>query len=391
MMENSLYPGSIQIEPMKYGNKPSEAQILKSWESGEWVAQEKKDGAWYQLEKTDNGEIYLFGRTVSKKTGEYTEKIANVPHIKSWATYLPNGTTVIGEIYIPGGKSNDVTKIMGCTATNAYTRQFESDAYGGPIHYYIFDCIRYRGKSLLEVPFIDRYEHYLEYELYDCFELGNYIGGYQPLCEYVELAPLYENNFEEHLKNIFSAGGEGMVFKHKQSLYRPGARTSPLKEAYKYKEHLDSIDLVCMELLDPVWEYTGKEIENWPYWMERAEATAEGKFDWIPCGRNCYKDSLANPHIFKAVTKPAYNGWKNAMRLGAYRNGELVEVCRVASGLTDELREDMANNPEAYLGKVIEIECMSVNKKDGTVRHPCFKNIRSDKNPEDCIYKEIFG
>lgn len=30
MMENSLYPGSIQIEPMKYGNKPSEAQILKS-------------------------------------------------------------------------------------------------------------------------------------------------------------------------------------------------------------------------------------------------------------------------------------------------------------------------------------------------------------------------
>lgn len=275
----TLYPGSQQIEPMKYGNKPSEAQILKSWESGEWVAQEKKDGAWYQLEKTEDGEIYLFGRTVSKKTGEYTEKISNVPHIKTWAADIPNGTTLIGEIYVPGGKSNDVTKIMGCTAANAYKRQFESDKYGGPIHYYVFDCIRYNGIDLCNKPYITRYKQLqqMDNELF-CFDIDD-IKKDEYGFGFVHLAPLYENNFEEHLKNIFSAGGEGMVFKHKQSLYRPGARTSPLKEAYKYKEHLDSIDLVCMELLDPVWEYTGKEIESWPYWMERGECTSDNTFD----------------------------------------------------------------------------------------------------------------
>lgn len=377
---SNLYPGSLQVPPMKYANKPSDSQVLAAWESGDWIAQEKKDGAWYQLEKTDDGEIYLFGRTLSKTTGEYTEKIANVPHIESWASYLPNGTTLIGEIYVPGGKSNDVTKIMGCTAENAYKRQFKTDVYGGPIHYYVFDCIRYKSESLLEIPVIDRIEHYLEYNLWDIFKDEPYI----------ELAHTYYKNFEKHLNKIFAAGGEGMVFKNKNCPYRPGKRTTT-SQMFKYKEHMDSIDLVCMELLDPVWEYTGKEIENWPYWMERGECTSDNTFDWIPCGENYYKDSLSNPHIFKPVTKPAYYGWKNAMRLGVYKDDKLIEVCRVASGLTDKMREDMANNPDNYLNKVIEIECMSINKKDGTVRHPVFKRVREDKSPQDCLYDEIFN
>lgn len=259
---------------------------------------------------------------------------------------------------------------MGCTAENAYKRQFESDEYGGPICYYIFDCIRYNGCDLLATPYIERYNYLKNIEEETC----------------IEIAPLYYNNFEEHLKNIFSAGGEGMVFKHKQSLYRPGARTSPLKEAYKYKEHLDSVDLVCMELLNPVKEYTGKEIETWPYWESSKYPPGENHADM--CGINVsdiVEEYRNNPNCgYYPVTKPYYYGWKNAMRLGAYKGACLVEVCRVASGLTDALREDMANQPEAYLGKVIEIECMSINKKEGTVRHPVFLGVRFDKNAEDC-------
>ena len=348
---SNLYPGSQQIAPMKYANKPSESQVLAAWDSGDWIAQEKKDGAWYQLEKTDEGNIYLFGRTLSKKTGEYTEKNSNVPHIFDWAEKnLPNGTTLIGEIYVPGGKSNDVTKIMGCTAANAYKRQFESSEYQ-PVHYYVFDCIRYNGEDLCEEYTIDRIEHYLHYMLVDIFENE----------EYIELAETYYSDFQKHLQSIFQAGGEGMVFKNKNCPYRAGMRTTT-SQMFKYKEHLDSIDLVCMELLDPIKEYTGKEIETWHYWEDGV-----------------------------AVTKPWALGWKNAMRLGAYKNDKLVEVCRVASGLTDALRQDMAEHPEAYLNKVIEIECMSLNKKDGTVRHPVFLCVRFDKNAEDCQWNEIFG
>ena len=379
----TLYKNSQQVPPMRYGNKPSDEKVYQSWESGEWVAQEKKDGAWYQLEKTDDGEIYLFGRTVSKKTGEYTEKIANVPHIESWAQYLPNGTTLIGEIFVPGGKSNDVTKIMGCTAANAYKRQFETDVYGGPIHYYVFDIIRYKGQSLLEVPFIERYEEYLEYQIGDLFDFE----------KYVELAPLYKDNFEQRLLEIFELGGEGMVFKHKNMKYRPDKRTSALTEGYKYKEHIDTVDLVCMELLDPVKEYTGKELETWPYWESSKYSPGENQIDLggikLYGFIEEYKNNLNCDYY--PVTKPWFYGWKNAMRLGAYKNGELVEVCRVASGLTDALREDMANNPDAYLGKVIEISCMSLNKKDYTVRHPVFVCVRFDKDAKDCVLEEIFN
>ena len=376
---SSLYPESCQVDPMRYGNKPSESVIEATWASGNWFAQEKKDGAWYQLEKTDSGHIYLFGRTKSKVTGEYTEKIDNVPHIKEWAEQLPNGTTLVGEIYVPGGKSNDVTKIMGCTAKNAYKRQFDTDEYGGPIHYYVFDIIRYAGKDLCDEWAYYRFYRYLIYRLGWLFEDNN---------PYVERAEIYEDNFEEHLKNIFAAGGEGMVFKNKKCPYRPGKRTTT-SQMYKYKEHMDSVDLVCTGLLDPVWEYTGKEIENWPYWMERGECTSDNTFDWIPCGENCYKDSLSNPHIFKPVTKPAYYGWKNAMQLGAFKDGKIVDVGRVASGFTDEDRQNMAERPEDYLGKVVEVECMSTTK-DGALRHPVFKRVREDKGPNDCLWNEIF-
>lgn len=336
---------------MRYANKPSLEVILQTWDSGDWISQEKKDGAWYQLEKTDDGEIYLFGRTLSKVTGEFTEKIANVPHIKEWAEQIPNGTTLVGEIFIPGGKSNDVTKIMGCTETNAYQRQFKTDVYGGPIHYYVFDCIRFKGESLLDTPTINRIEDYLYGELYDLFIQNDYI----------ELAKTYYDDFANNLNLVFAAGGEGMVFKKKDCPYRPGKRTTA-KQMYKYKEHMDSIDLICMSLEDATREYSGKEIDTWPYWEDN-----------VP------------------VTKPYYFGWKTAMRLGAIKDGQLKEVCRVASGLTDELRQDMAENPDNYVGQVIEIECMSINKKDGTVRHPVFRRVREDKSPDDCLYDEIFG
>ena len=349
MMESSLYPGSIQLAPMRYAVKPSQSQIEQAWSSDKWIAQEKKDGAFYQLEKTDAGNVYMFGRTVSKKTGEYTEKSDNFPHIKKWAEdNLPNGTILVGEIYIPGGKSNDVTKISGCLPANAYKRQFESSEYQ-PVHYYIFDIIRFKGEDLCEKSTIDRLT-----QLKLC--LNGLLDG-----KYVERAQTYYNNFEEHLKDIFAAGGEGMVFKHMDCPYRIGKRTTA-SQMFKYKESLDSVDLICIGLEDPTYYYEGKEAESWPYKNEKGEL----------------------------ITKPAYYGWKTALRVGAYKDGKIKEVGTVASGLTDADREDMGINPENWINKVVEIQCMSTTK-DGALRHPVFRRVREDKGPDDCLWDEIFG
>lgn len=340
---SSLYSGSHQVPAMRYHNKLADSAVDAAFASGDWVAQEKIDGAWYMLEKIDDEHIYLFGRTKSKKTGELTEKSENVPHIVEWAKQLPDETVLIGEIFVPGGKSNDVTKIMGCTATNAIKRQTESDKFGGLIHYYVFDCIRYNGVDLTSIGFIDRWNYLKNFE-------------YSPQ---VHLSIVYDSNFESILNNIFMNGGEGMVFKRKDSIYEPGKRPTT---CFKMKEHVDSVDLICMELLDPIKEYTGKELETWQYWIDG-----------------------------EPVTKHYYYGWKNAMRLGAYENGKIVEVGRVASGLSDAIRADMTRNPEAYLNQVVQVSCMSLNKKDKTIRHPVFETMRYDKDINDCKLDEIFS
>ena len=341
---SSLYKGSHQVPAMRYHNKLSDAAVDAAFASGEWVAQEKVDGAWYMLEKIDDDHIYLFGRTKSRKTGELTEKSENVPHIVEWAREtMPDDTVVIGEIFVPKGKSNDVTKIMGCTPANAIKRQTQTQEYGGLIHYYVFDCIRFNGIDLTSQGFIQRWDY-----------LKNF-----SYTEQVQLSRVYDCHFEALLSEIFAHGGEGMVFKRKDSVYEPDKR--PLT-CFKMKEHVDSVDLICMELLDPVKEYTGKELESWSYWIDG-----------------------------EPVTKHYYYGWKNAMRLGAYKDGHIIEVGRVASGLSDEIRQDMAENPEQYLNQVVQVSCMSLNKKDKTIRHPVFETMRYDKDIKDCILDEIFS
>lgn len=373
---SELYPGSYQLDPMKYNGKPSQALIDEAFKgNGQWVAQQKYDGALYMLEKIDNDHIYLFARTKSRKTGELVEKSANVPHIIEWAKSLPDDTVLLGEIYVPGGKSNDVTKIMGCTPQNAIARQ-KGQGYGGFIHYYIFDAIRFNGHDFCNTGFVARFKKFQDW-FYK-----------QDISVYVEMAHIYTDNFEQVLHDILSNGGEGMVFKKADAIYEPGKR--PTKTYFKMKESLDTIDLVCIGLEDPVRIYTGKEIETWQYWIERGEQDQNGAFQWYPLYGYHYKDYEHNPHIYQPVTKPWYNGWKNAMTLGAYKDGELIEVGRVASGFTDMMRQDMAENPDKYLNHVVECSAMSVTK-DHSLRHPVFEQMRYDKNIEDCLWKDIFG
>lgn len=375
---SSLYPNSRQIPVMKYCAQPSQSMVDQAFTSGEWIMQEKVDGALYMVEKTIDGKVYMFSRTVSKVTRELAEKSGNFPHIAQWAEdNLPNDTILIGELYVISGHSNDVTKLSGCKSTNAIARQFTTNAYGGPLHYYIFDIIYYNGEDLQNKTTIER--------------LG-YLNKIKSAVEsepFVEIAEVYYDNFEQHLNDIFARGGEGAVFKKKNCPYRAGKRSTG-SQMFKWKEHLDSIDLVCIDVEEPVRKYTGKEIENWKYWLKCTNQDENGVVHWEHEEGLHYQDYQDNPEFWEPITKPYFYGWKNAISLGAYQDGELVYVGRVASGLTDEDRADMAENSQDWIGSVIEIECMSLNKVDHTIRHPVFIRRRDDKDATDCLLQEIF-
>ena len=357
-------PGAECIEPMKVWKIPEgkEYKFSEICNSGDYFAQLKKDGYWYQFEKTDTGECYLFSRTTSTTTGILTEKSANVPHIMDALKNIPNGTILIGEIYYPNKTSKSVTRIMGCLPEKAIQRQ-EQEGY---IQYYIHDLIKYNKESFITKGALDRYNQLKT--LWEENELEDF--------SCLELAKIYEDNLQEETAAALDRGEEGMVFKKKDCPYSPGKR--PAWHNLKIKK-VDYLDAICIGFCDATKDYTGKEIETWPYWYCP-------KTDHVI--NRCQYGNLD----FEPVTKGFFYGWKTAIKIGAFdEDGNIKEIGTVASGLTDELRQDFAENPNNYINKVVKLQCMELDKKEQTLRHGFFKGFHEDKNIEECTINSIFS
>ena len=371
---NQEYPeiGGQMIEPMKIWKLPSgkEDKLSEVCSSGEYFLEEKIDGAFYQFVKTENYE-YLFGRTVSIKNGLLTEKGANVPHILSALSCLPKDTILIGEIYYPGCTSKDVVSIMGCLPELAVKRQENN-----PIHYYLHDIIEYNGINLINLGAEDRYK--ILVGVWNKHNLSQY--------DFLRLAQKVDENLEEEISRILKSGGEGVVLKKKDYPYAPGKR--PAWSTVKVKQ-MDSIDLICMGFCPPTKEYTGKELDTWEYWV--IEKQNENGI-WVEQEKVCPYKAIRSPEYRTLpISRYYFYGWNTAIKVGAYNNlGELIELGTVSSGLTDDMKRDMTENPQNYLNKVVSLDCMSIDKKEHTLRHPVLKSWRADKDARDCIIDEIF-
>lgn len=373
---HELYPEAeeLMIEPMLIWKLPAgkESMLSEVCSNGEYFLEEKIDGAFYQFVKTEN-HCYLFGRTVSKLSGILTEKSDNVPHLKEALNCLPAGTILIGEIYVPGGTSKDTVSIMGCLPTLAIKRQKDA-----PIHYYVHDIIAYDSVSLINSPADLRYK--ILAAIWKKHNLNQY--------SFLRLATRVDEDMEAEISRILKSGGEGVVLKKKDYPYSPGKR--PAWSTIKVKQ-MDSVDLICTGFCDATKEYTGKELETWPYWEERSEQNQDGEYTWLLSEGQYYEDYVHNPHIYRPVTKPYFLGWKTAIRIGAYNDkGELIDLGTVSSGLTDDNKREMTEHPELWLGAVVALDCMQVDKKEHTLRHPVFKCKRDDKDAKDCVISEIF-
>ena len=345
-----LYPEAKMYSAMKI-NKGTDELLKKVCESGTAFGQIKKDGYWYQFEKHEHYS-YLFSRSASTVTKLQSEKSANVPHIMKALSVLPKDTILIGEIYYPGGSSKTVTTIMGCLPKKAIERQ---NGKSGLIHYYIHDIIMFNGLDFVKnkVSNYDRYR--ILKKIFEKYNLAN---------DYIELAEAWTDNLYSRVGTALAAGEEGMVIKVKDGIYEPDKRPLTMLKAKK----VDFIDAIIIGFEEPTKEYYGKEIQNWNYWIQNENGQP------------------------LAVTKPYYMGWHNSrIKIGAYDNkGTLVEIGTIHSGISDEMKEDMTNNPNKYLNKVCSIQCMELDKKEHTIRHGFFKYMRDDKDIIDCQIEDIF-
>ena len=361
---NKYFPNAKMIPSMDVWKIPEHkihSEFPRICNGNDYFLEIKKDGYWYEFEKTKDGNCYLFSRNVSTSNNLLTEKSKNVPHIIKYLNeLLPAGTIIVGEIYYPGKESKDVTKIMGCLPDKAIDRQKDN-----LIHYYIHDILMYKNIELIKLKAIERYRI-----------LSKILNKDRP--EYIELAQAWEDNLQDRTAEALDSGEEGVVLKRKDAPYTPDKR--PAWDTIKVKK-VDTIDAIIISTLEPTKYYQGSSIEDWIYWEVSPNHYKEG---------NYFQQSIKDSNI-KPITKPFFKKWKTAISIGAYdENGKIIEIGSVSSGLTDEMRENLAKCPENYIGKVCEIQCMEKNTSDHTVRHPFFKRIREDKDAEKCLIKDIF-
>ena len=85
-------------------------------------------------------------------------------------------------------------------------------------------------------------------------------------------------------------------------------------------------------------------------------------------------------------------GWHNSrIKIGAYDNeGNMHEIGVIHSGISDEMKKDMTENPDKYLNHVCAIQCMQKDSFARTIRHGFYKYMRDDKDASECKLNEIF-
>lgn len=349
------------------GNKKEEIKYMIT--SGNYIGSIKKDGHYARFIKDEDGNMILQGRTQSV-SGEYLNKIDWVPQCHSFFESLPNGTCLLGELYFPNQKgSRKVTTILGCLKDKALARQEQ----GEKLCYYVFDVWAYNGKSLLNTSIETRINTYLDYEILNLFKVENYIVK----AEYYNGEELWEK-----LGDALSNGEEGIVITRKDSHAEPGKRTA--RKTLKIKQEInDTIDAFIDGNYKPATrDYKGKTpLDQYSYWENIRTGEISGKCKFL---------EYTNGEPWEPVSRLYALGYAGSISFSVMKDGNPVRIGYI-SGITDEMRKGIVENPEKYIHKVFELSAMEIEHigESYSLRHGKIEKERLDKNYLDCDFSQI--
>ena len=372
-----------EMEAMKYYAPPSTWSDEKKREnarmkiySGDWYGSEKRDGYFAKLIKDEDGNIILYSRSRGVN-GKFADKHEWVPHLQPFFSALPNGTCLLGELYLPSQPgSRNITTIMGCLKEKAIARQEK----GEKLHFYVFDCLAWDGRSHMTHKAMSRFVTVDKMGTIPTFD-----------CQYVSFAKyVHGGDLNVLLQEILARGDEGVVITKGDGLYEPGKR--PSKTTLKIKKELkQTIDCFFTGIGSaPTKEYTGKEIETWKYWQHQMTG--------VKIEAEMYKEYKAGCPLIP-VTKGFYHGWAGSLEIAVFRhkvgsqckiNGVVYEDTEVfpigwLSGLPDEMKAD----PKKFAFKPIEVTAMEYDAINHSLRHGQMVGWRKDLTLNDCTFDKL--
>lgn len=350
--------------PSSWSKEKAKTETQNRIFSGDWLGARKVDGALYVFLKDEDGNVTLRGRSKSV-SGVYLDKWDHLPHLHDWAARIPNGTCFLGEVYWPGHEgSNNTTSIMNCLTEKAIKRQEKDE---NKMHYYIFDVMAYNGENWINKSAQERFNFFVD----DKYPLI--------MCHFVDYALYYSGEkLWNLLQELLADGYEGIVITRAAAPYQPGKR--PSKDTMKIKQELkQTIDAFFTGRASaPTKEYSGKEPESWPYWIN--SLTEER----LPIGEH-YFEAFHEGKPYTAVTKPYYYRWAASLEIGLVgANNEVISLGYI-SGLTDEVK----SNYLSYKNQVIEVGAMMLTPDGDRLRHGKMLGWRPDKNWQECTIDQL--
>lgn len=202
-------------------------------------------------------------------------------------------------------------------------------AKNGFHRFIVFDVIRWKGSDKIGMKAEDRFKFIADRvseaksKVVHIVEHHAYSGAFT------------KDNIWAFFESVMDRGGEGIVIKEADSLYVLG----------------------------------GGRTDKW----HRIKGSL--RMDYVIMG---FTETTAKTYLEKGLTVACLIG-------GLYKDGKLVQVVKTSSFDLD-MRKEFSAHPKKYIGKVVELAGKKYFPKTGSLRHPDFIRIRTDKKAKDCVY-----
>jgi DNA ligase-1 len=189
---------------------------------GKTAFEYKLDGARVQIHHSKD-KVRIFSRRLS----DVTESFPEIVHLAQ-TQIMADEAILEGEI-IAVGEEGDPVPFQHLMRRFRRVRNVEDMVEKIPVQLQLFDLVYLDGRSLIDVPYVERRE-----------KLGEICGSI-PLTKQIITAD--PGDAESFLKESLGSGHEGLVAKKLDSPYTPGIRG---KRWFKIKESLEPLDLVIV-------------------------------------------------------------------------------------------------------------------------------------------------
>ncbi|MGB9940137.1 ATP-dependent DNA ligase [Methanosarcina sp.] len=295
----------------------------------------KFDGARVQIHKAGNS-VALFSRKLENVTNSLPDLVEIVrKHVKAESAILDGEAVAVDE----NGKPRAFQEIL-----KRFRRKYdvEEKALGIPIQLNLFDIMYLNGKTLIDLPLIERRK-----ALESCVESS--VEDSKSICVDKQVITGDLELIEKIYREALKAGHEGLMVKNPNSFYSPGKRG---KNWLKKKPLMETLDLVIV----------GAE------WGFGRRANLIGSYTVA-----CYDPETGR---FLQVGKVGTG----------LTDDQLKELTEMLSGLMEggEAGGVFAIRPKIVLEIAFEEIQKSPNYDSGfALRFPRFIRIRDDKDPDE--------